>query len=163
MSAVPQALLAWSAMTADDLDEVHAVETLAYEFPWTVGNFRDSLLANYQCWVCRDAAPGGRVGPIVGYFVMLIGAGEAHLLNLCVAVPRQRRGYGRYLLEEALVLARAHGADTFILEVRPTNLPGIQLYAGAGFREIGRRRNYYPAHPVQGGHEDALVLERKLA
>ena len=149
--------LSWAPMRGEDLVQVHTIEKAAYEFPWTEGNFRDSLNSGYQCWVCREG--GGSGGSMLGYFVMLIGAGEAHLLNLCVAVPRQRLGHGRSVLEQAMVVAMAHGASRFILEVRPTNDAGQRLYGRAGFRQIGRRRAYYPA---LGGREDALVLERML-
>ncbi len=163
MSALPQSIampadLSWAPMRGEDLVQVHTIEKAAYEFPWTEGNFRDSLNSGYQCWVCREG--GGSGGSMLGYFVMLIGAGEAHLLNLCVAVPRQRLGHGRSVLEQAMVVAMAHGASRFILEVRPTNEAGQRLYARAGFRQIGRRRDYYPA---LGGREDALVLERTLS
>lgn len=150
--------LSWARMREQHLAVVHAIEKAAYESPWTEGNFRDSLSAGYQCWVCHEGGRG--VEHMLGYFVMLIGVGEAHLLNLCVAVPRQRHGFGRQVLDQAMVVALAHGASRLILEVRPTNLPGQRLYARAGFREIGRRRDYYPA---LGGREDALVLARALA
>ena len=145
-------------MQDSDLAEVHAIERAAYEFPWTEGNFRDSIAAHYQCWVCREGHAGAAA--MLGYFVLMIGAGEAHLLNLCVAVQRQRRGYGRYLLDNAIEVARGMGAETFLLEVRPSNLAGRRLYARAGFHEIGKRRNYYPDHQ---GREDAIVMAQKLA
>ena len=76
-------------MLPADLDEVVAVEQAAYEFPWTVGNFRDSLGSGYQCRVFRED------GAMTGYFVLTLAAGEAHLLNLCVAPERQRHEIGR--------------------------------------------------------------------
>lgn len=158
MSAVPQSGILWMPMQEADLAEVHAIERAAYEFPWTEGNFRDSIAARYQCWVCREGSSG--VEAILGYFVLMIGVGEAHLLNLCVAVQRQRRGYGRYLLDNAIEVARGQGAETFILEVRPSNLAGRRLYARAGFHEIGKRRSYYPDRQ---GREDAIVMAQKLA
>jgi ribosomal-protein-alanine N-acetyltransferase len=84
---------------------------------------------------------------------------EAHLLNLSIARAAQRRGHGRQLLEEVSGVARGHGAQSMFLEVRPTNVAGRELYARAGFRQVGMRRAYYPA---QGGREDALVLSRTL-
>lgn len=158
MSAVPQSGIVWAPMREADLAEVYAVERAAYEFPWTEGNFRDSIAAGYQCWVCREGQAGQEA--MLGYFVLMIGVAEAHLLNLCVAVSRQRRGFGRYLLDNAIEVARGHGAENFILEVRPSNLAGRRLYARAGFQEIGKRRNYYPAHQ---GREDAVVMAQKLA
>lgn len=144
-------------MRREDLAEVFAIESAAYEFPWTQGNFRDSLGSGYQCWVCREGGNG--TGRMVGYFVLMVAAGQAHLLNLCVAIGRQRRGYGWRILEQALGVAREQCAASFFLEVRPTNIPARQLYSRAGFAEVGVRRDYYPA---SGRREDALVMEKGL-
>ena len=54
-----------------------------------------------------------------------------------------------------LKLARQQGAESALLEVRPSNRPAIDLYLSLGFSEAGLRRDYYPA---ERGREDALVL-----
>ena len=140
-------------MTAADLDTVVAIEDSIYPHPWTRGNFADSLLAGYHCWIVE------RGGGVSGYTVVMIAAGEAHLLNLSVAAPWQGRGAGRELLNFALKLARDYGALRILLEVRPSNPAAIALYSSAGFAEIARRRGYYPAG---SGREDALVLQLSL-
>jgi [ribosomal protein S18]-alanine N-acetyltransferase len=140
-------------MRDSDLRGVLEIEESIYEFPWTLGNFRDSLRAGYACWVMRE----GR--HLIGYAVLMLAAGEAHLLNLSVAAGSQRRGHGRHLLQSVVQAARAHKAKVLFLEVRPTNAVGQRLYAGYGFRQIGVRRGYYPARK---GREDALVLALDL-
>jgi ribosomal-protein-alanine N-acetyltransferase len=140
-------------MSEADLRAVLEIEESLYEFPWTSGNFRDSLRAGYGCWVLRD---GRR---LIGYAVLVLAAGEAHLLNLSVAADAQRRGHGRSLLGHVVGIAREHEAKILFLEVRPTNTVGQRLYAGYGFRQIGMRRGYYPAHR---GREDAIVLALEL-
>ena len=140
-------------MTDAAIGEVLRIESEIYEFPWTHGNFRDSLEAGYSCWLYRDAAG------LVGYAVLMLAADEAHLLNFSIARALQRRGNGSRLLDEVCAVARGHGAKSMLLEVRPTNLPGRELYARAGFRQIGVRRGYYPG---RGGREDALVLAHDL-
>lgn len=149
MSAVLRDELRLAAMTEADLPEVLAVETAIYSHPWTRGNFADSLRAGYQCWLWRRGAE------LVGYFILAAGGGEAHLLNLSIAPQCQRQGLGGRLLGEALRIARAEGARRLLLEVRPSNLAAQRLYARHGLRQIGLRRDYYPAHT---GREDALVL-----
>jgi len=153
MSAVlkpaPGSTARFVPMIEPDLDIVVEVERAIYAFPWTRGNFRDSLRAGYSCWVIRDEAE------LLGYAVMMLAAGEAHLLNLSVAAHRQQQGHGRALLAHLVGVARDHGARVLFLEVRPSNEAGKRLYAGSGFEQIGVRRGYYPA---QGGREDALVF-----
>jgi ribosomal-protein-alanine N-acetyltransferase len=140
-------------MREADLRAVLEIEESIYDFPWTLGNFRDSLRAGYACWVIRE---GRRV---IGYTVFMLAAGEAHLLNLSVAAGSQRRGHGRNLLHSVVSTAREQKAKLLFLEVRPTNEVGKRLYAGYGFRQIGVRRGYYPARK---GREDALVLALQL-
>jgi len=140
-------------MREADLRAVLEIEEDIYEFPWTMGNFRDSLRAGYACWVMRE---GRRV---IGYAVLMLAAGEAHLLNLSVGAGSQRRGHGRSLLHSVVLAAREYRAKVLFLEVRPTNEVGKRLYAGYGFRQIGVRRGYYPARK---GREDALVLALDL-
>jgi ribosomal-protein-alanine N-acetyltransferase len=153
MSAQLDRVPRYRHMTAADLDAVVAIERTIYLHPWTRGNFSDSLAAGYHCWVAECG------GEIAGYAVVMIAAGEAHLLNLSVAAPWQRRGIGREALKFAIKLARDYGAGKLLLEVRPSNEAAIALYASSGFAEIARRRSYYPAG---GAREDAIVLQLEL-
>jgi len=153
MSAVLKELPELAPMREADLAEVMAIESVIYSHPWTRGNFTDSLRAGYACRTWRLA------GELLGYFVLMAAAGEAHLLNLSVASRRQRRGHGGALLDEAARLARALGARHLFLEVRPSNRAAQALYTRFGFREVAVRRGYYPAY---GGREDALVLSLAL-
>jgi len=140
-------------MLEQDLGEVIAIERAIYTHPWTRGNFADSLRAGYECRTYRLN------GELIGYFVLMVAVGEAHLLNLSVATPHQRRGYGSALLDEATRLARSLGAANVFLEVRPSNRAAQELYFRYGFRKVAVRRSYYPAH---SGREDALVLSLAL-
>ena len=147
--------IAFRPMREDDLVAVHMVETRAYEFPWTVGIFRDCLRADYPAWVMY----GSNDGRIVGYFLMSIAAGEAHVLNICIAPELQGQGLGRRLLHMLLKMARGRSVARVFLEVRPSNANAIALYFDEGFNEIGRRPRYYPA---KDGREDALVMAMEL-
>ena len=136
-------------MVEADLDRVVANELHAYAFPWSRGIFSECLEAGNECWVACIK------GDVVGHAVLATGAGESHLLNVCVQRSLQGRGYGRELVLQMLARARAGGADALFLEVRPSNVVAIQLYDTLGFTEVGVRRDYYPSHL---GHEDARVL-----
>ncbi len=140
-------------MTEEDVESMLAIERRAYPYPWTEGIFRDCLRVGYCCWVCEQD------GQLAGYAVMSVGAGESHILNLCVAPPLQGQGLGRFMLCHLLELARTHGADTVLLEVRPSNHAALKLYGDMGFNEVGVRKAYYPAAK---GKEDAVILARSL-
>lgn len=137
-----------------DLAEVLAVEEAAYEFPWTHGNFTDSLRAGHSAWTMRDSS-----GNLIAYAVVMMVVDEAHLLNLTVAPACQRFGFGWRMLEAMAENARGYGARTMLLEVRPGNTAAQQMYARYGFVRIGSRRGYYPA---RDGREDAIVMRVSL-
>ncbi|MES9962354.1 MAG: ribosomal protein S18-alanine N-acetyltransferase [Candidatus Sedimenticola sp. 20ELBAFRAG] len=154
MSAIlKDPLLQIRPMKDSDVDAVMEVEEQAYPFPWTVGIFHDCLRVGYCCWVC---ALDER---IIGYAIMSVAAGEAHILNVCVHPEMQGKGLGGRLMERFITLARERSADTIFLEVRSSNGAAIHIYDRLGFNEVGRRRGYYPA---ADGREDAIVLALSL-
>ena len=156
MATAPELLtpeLVIRPMRALDVAEVVAIERAAYQFPWSEGIFRDCLRVGY---VCRVVAASRR---LFAYGVMSFGAGEAHILNLCVDAPWRERGVGKQLLAALLERATAAGMTQAFLEVRPSNAAAIRLYQSAGFEQVGMRRGYYQA---VGGREDAAVLRRAL-
>src|SRR5215510_7081317 len=136
-----------------DLSEVANIELLSYAFPWSENIFRDCLRVGYTCRALDLA------GQVIGYGVMSLGAGEAHILNVCVRNEFRNFGFGRRLLEHLLERAAASGVAEAFLEVRPSNLAAIRLYQHLGFEQIGIRRGYYQA---PDGREDAIVLKREL-
>jgi len=141
-------------MNERDLDAVAALEATLQAFPWSRGNFADSLMGGHSAWVLRQG------GELLGFSILMQVIDEAHLLNIGVALRHQGRGHGARLLKDAMARAREGGAAKLFLEVRPSNARAVALYRHFGFREIGRRKAYYPA---ADGREDALVFDKELA
>lgn len=140
-------------MRMEDVDLVAQIENAAYPFPWTAGIIRDCLRADYDCWLLLGD------GVVLGYGILSIAVGEAHVLNVCVSPAFQGCGHGRQLMLGLSHIARRRDAERMYLEVRPSNGRAIALYRSLGFREIGRRPRYYPA---AAGREDALVMTMEL-
>jgi len=160
MSAAPetdvrsrQRLVRIRSMLFGDLPAVAAVERDSYAFPWSEGIFRDCLRVGYLCRVAEVD------GAIVGYGIVAMGAGEAHLLNLCVRADLRGRGIGRNMLRLLVERSRQASMEAVFLEVRPSNPGAIALYLSEGFVQVGLRKGYYQA---PGGREDALVLKLDL-
>ncbi len=142
-------------MTLAHLDEVLHVEQRSYAFPWTRGNFIDSLAAGYWMQVLRAGD-----GALVAYVVAMPGVDEMHLLNVTVAPGARRCRLATVLLDELEAECARRGSKTLWLEVRPGNTDALALYAARGFVEKGRRRDYYPA--AHGAREDAIVMALDL-
>ncbi len=138
-------------MGVADLDAVLAIENVCYGFPWTRGNFIDSLAAGYRCELRL-----GDDGRILGYAVAMPGFEEMHLLNITVSPECQGLGHAHALLERLIDDCRAQSLHSLWLEVRPSNERARALYARRRFQEVGLRRAYYPA--PAGRREDAIVM-----
>jgi ribosomal-protein-alanine N-acetyltransferase len=140
-------------MRDEDLTVVMAIEGQVYPHGWTEGIFRDCLRVQYSCWVLEQQ------GVIIGYGIMSVAVGEAHILNIAIAPGNQSQGLGRGLLMHLLQTGRGHGAETAFLEVRSSNRIALRLYESSGFHQVGLRRGYYPANK---GREDAVIMARDL-
>ena len=93
MSDLQERGLQLAPMTAADVGEVCALEASVFPFPWSRGNFIDSLNSGYDCWTVRDDA-----GQLAGYYLLMYALDEAHLLDVAVAANRQRQGLGRRMV-----------------------------------------------------------------
>ena len=142
-------------MNTSQLDAVMAIESACYAFPWTRGNFIDSIAARYPSRLLYN-----RAGELLGYFVAMVGVDEMHLLNITVAPEVQSRGHARFMIETLIGLCGAHAARSLWLEVRQSNLHARSIYERLGFMQVGARKGYYPAPLSQ--REDAVVMSFKV-
>ena len=154
MSAVLEPRPWRRAMTLQDLDAVLAIEARSYGWPWSRGNFIDTLAAGHIAEVLVDRDAG-----VLGYFVAMTGVDELHLLNVTVAPEWRGRGHGSTLLDAFAAHGHERGLATLWLEVRQGNHRARALYARRGFVEVGLRRGYYPAGDRR---EDAVVMRLAL-
>jgi ribosomal-protein-alanine N-acetyltransferase len=153
ITAIHEAPVFIRTMTHEDLLLISDIERRSYDFPWSHGVFRDCLLAGYQCLVLE------RDSEVVGYSILSVAAGEAHILNICIESTFRSMGYGERLLDELLFRARTTSVREIFLEVRPSNIHALALYKKKDFHKVADRPAYYQASE---GREDAEVLVKKL-
>jgi len=140
-------------LTSEDIPSVLEIEKQVYDFPWSQQIFKDCLFAGYSNWgLIKDKQ-------LIGYALLSIAVEEAHILNICISPRFQKMGYATKFVQELFNIAREKQAANMFLEVRPTNEAAVRLYGRLGFKEVGRRKGYYPA---KEGREDALVLSYHL-
>lgn len=140
-------------MALNDVAAVVSVERCSYVFPWSEGVFRDCIRVGYLCRVVESE------DEVAGYGIMSYGAGEAHILNICIRSDLRSAGIGRRLMDFLLERARAAQMRDVFLEVRPSNPVAIRLYESLGFARVGVRNAYYQA---SAGREDAWVYRLAL-
>lgn len=144
------------AMRASDLDLVVRNENNSYENPWSKRVFSDCLRSGYECWVLVTK------DQVVAHGVLSTGAGEAHVLTLCVNPNFRREGHGKRMLAHLLERANKRLALECFLEVRPSNKEAKKLYLSFGFVQVGERKQYYPADRETQQREDALIMALNL-
>jgi ribosomal-protein-alanine N-acetyltransferase len=140
-----------------DLDEIVAIERLAFSDPWSRHSF-EQLLGNPAVRFTVAERRFGHASGVAGYAVAWFVVEQAEIANLAVAPSARRHGVGARLLDDVIAHAADRECDALFLEVRDSNVAARALYVSRGFRQIGRRRNYY-RNPI----EDALVLRRDVA
>lgn len=136
-----------------DIGAVLAIEEKMYHYPWSESIFKDCLKVGYSNWAYVKNEQ------LIGYVILSVAAAEAHILNICLDPAYTGKGIGRQFLQETLAIAKKKKAESVFLEVRPSNTVAVKLYKKTGFKQIGQRKNYYPA---KEGREDALVLSYQL-
>ncbi|HEX7634983.1 MAG TPA: ribosomal protein S18-alanine N-acetyltransferase [Noviherbaspirillum sp.] len=145
----------FAPMKVDDLAEVLVIENDVYPYPWTRGNFLDSMYNGYQTWTLREES-----GVLAGYFLLMFAVDEAHLLNISVRRDLHGRGVGHLQLDKVVALSKENAMSSVLLEVRPSNQRALAMYQYYGFVQIGLRKGYYPA--AEGKREDAIVMRFNL-
>lgn len=140
-------------MHPSDLDQIILIEREIFLFPWSPGNFADSIKTGYVCQVLQQA------DTLMGYGIMMMSPEEAHILTLGIAANWQKKGLGKKLLQHFIQHAREQNAKSIFLDVRESNHNAAQLYKKMGFQQIATRKGYYPA---MCGREDALVMQLML-
>lgn len=135
---------------AADISAVAAIERATFPCPWSEGTFYMELQNDVSKF--KVLALGEEV---IGYYDLWICADEAHLLNVAVAAPNRRRGYGRIMLEDAMGEALRASCVRIVLEVRITNAPAISLYEKFGFKKVAQRPRYY----ADGETADVMVKD----
>jgi ribosomal-protein-alanine N-acetyltransferase len=152
--APPAAPIRIRSMRIDDLQQVHAIDSISFSMPWPLSSYRFELMENpsSMLWVA-DASLPDMTTRVVGMVVVWMIMEEAHIATIAVHPAYRGRGIGRQLLTYSLQEAVVKGATQATLEVRASNTVAQNLYLGLGFQIVGRRPKYY-----QDNLEDALIM-----
>ena len=141
-------------MTADHLEELEKLERICFSRPWSRKMLAEELENQCAAFLVAEDSVSGRV---LGYAGLMVVADEGYITNVAVFPEYRRQGIAAQILQVFLQFAAANHLAFLTLEVRPSNAAAIALYQGFGFREVGRRRNYYDLPK-----EDALILTRRF-
>jgi [ribosomal protein S18]-alanine N-acetyltransferase len=136
-------------MCQQDLETVLDIESASFSRPWTRAHFLHEIESCHGFPLVALTPEGA----LAGYLCLKLVLDEAEILDVAVDGSLRGRGIGRVLVQSALALGRERGAALVWLEVRVGNREAIALYQRLGFRETGRRKNYYD------DGEDAMLMD----
>ena len=139
-------------MAAEHLDRLEQLERMCFSRPWSKKMLAEEL--DNQCAAFLVAVEP-ETEKAVGYAGLLVVADAGYITNVAVDPSSRRQGVAAQLLQVFDNFAKGNHLAFLTLEVRPSNAAAIALYEGFGFREVGRRRNYYDLPK-----EDALILTK---
>lgn len=140
-------------MNADHLDQVAELERICFSTPWSRNMLAEELENALSAFlVALDDADN-----VVGYAGLQVILDEGSITNVAVRPDCRRQGIAGKLLQVFLDFAQGNHLAFLTLEVRASNYDAIALYGSRGFREAGRRKNYYE-HP----REDAIIMTKEF-
>ena len=133
-----------------DLPALAALEQACFSHPWSENGLAETLQNGRSVFLAAE-----REGEVLGYLGMEFVLDEGSITNVAVFPEYRRRGVAAQLLSVFENFARGSHLAFLTLEVRPSNTAAIALYESFGFRQAGRRKNYYDLPK-----EDALILTK---
>lgn len=139
-------------MTKEHTAALAELEALCFSRPWSQKALEEELQNPDACFL--TAIEGEAV---LGYAGMHCPWGDCYMDNIAVFPEYRGQGAATALLNALLEEARHRGGEFLSLEVRPSNIGAVRLYHKLGFREEGRRKNFYADPP-----EDGLILTKRL-
>ena len=137
-------------MAEEHVKEIARLEKACFSQPWSEEGSAAELRNPTACFLTAL-----KDGKVAGYAGMHVVCGEGYLTNVAVFPEMQGKGVGRALVKTLITQAREKQCAFVSLEVRPSNLPAVELYQKEGFQPVGRRKGFYDAPK-----EDGLILTR---
>jgi ribosomal-protein-alanine N-acetyltransferase len=140
------------SMRVEDIPQIALIEEVSFSNPWPEQAFKDEIRKNVFSYPVVARLVSSSSDFVAGYCIKWVVFNELQVQNVAVHPQHRGRGLGGVLVEEALEYGRAARCRTAFLEVRESNTNARRLYVSMGFREVGKRKNYYSRpreHAVQ--------------
>ncbi len=139
---------------AEDCERLHGA---SFAFGWSKVDF-ESYLTDRDVLSDGALANGGKL--LGGFIMSRLTPPDSEILTFAVDPSRRGGGIGRMILEKHLENLERNGARLVFLEVADDNAAALKLYGRAGFKEIGRRENYYQR--ADGSRRAAINLRLEM-
>ena len=140
-----------TAMEREHIKPIADLEKICFSEPWSEDGISESYKNGTKFFV------GIENGKVLGYIGIICIIDEGYITNVAVFPESRKKGVGTALLERVFSLAKDMGLSFVSLEVRESNIPAISLYEKLGFKQEGKRKDFY-----RDPKEDALILTKRF-
>lgn len=134
------------------IKEIARLEDLCFSEPWSEEGILEAYRLGTRFFVAEEA------GGLIGYIGVKAVIDEGYITNIAVFPQYRRKGVASALLNKVFAFAEEKRLSFVSLEVRPSNTAAVSLYEKTGFKEEGRRKDFYRLP-----REDALIMTKRFS
>ena len=134
------------------IKDIAKLESLCFSEPWS----EEGILEAYRLGTRFFVAETGKT--LIGYIGIKAVVDEGYITNIAVFPEFRRKGVAAALLNKVFDYAKEKRLSFVSLEVRPSNTAAVSLYQKTGFKEEGRRKDFYRLP-----REDALIMTKRFS
>ena len=139
-------------MNETHVQQIAELEKLCFNDPWSVNSISSELDNRLSLWLVALENDF-----VIGYVGSQTVLGETDMMNIATHPEYRKQGIGTKLIEALIAELKERGSHSLMLEVRASNEAALSVYRKLGFREVGKRKNYY-----RNPKEDALILRKEF-
>ena len=134
------------------IKDIARLEDLCFSEPWSEEGILEAYRLGTKFFIAENSKQ------LMGYIGIKAIIDEGYITN--VAVYPQYRGIGvaTALINKVFDFAKEKGLSFVSLEVRASNTAAVSLYEKTGFKEEGRRKDFYRLP-----REDALIMTKRFS
>ncbi len=138
-------------MCVSDLDEIKEILAQDFDNFWNYEIFKQELVNNNSSYLVVRYN-----GEIVCYGGIKIILDIADVMNIVTRKDKRNMGFGKFILNELINIAKEENCTSITLEVNENNQLAIHLYEHFGFEQVGLRKKYYD------GVDSAILMTLNL-
>ena len=134
------------------IKEIAKLEKVCFSEPWSEEGILEAYRLGTRFFVAEID------NRFAGYIGIKAVIDEGYITNIAVFPEFRRKGAANALINKVFEFAIEKRLSFASLEVRPSNTAAVTLYEKAGFKEEGRRKDFYRLP-----REDALIMTKRFS
>ncbi len=134
------------------IKDIARLEALCFSEPWSEEGILEAYRLGTKFFIAENSKQ------LMGYIGIKAVIDEGYITNVAVYPQYRGMGVAAALLNKVFDFAKEKGLSFVSLEVRASNTAAVSLYEKTGFKEEGRRKDFYRLP-----REDALIMTKRFS